>query len=218
MRLIKNGTHRQAGRPAGRVRPPGAAPQRARSARRADRLRAADQEAPGRRSRRASATDDSTLMQAESTQERARLELVKNDMLPKIQAEKNTLAFEEARGQAEAAAGNLRAQAARRRRRHQDPRDPPRSIRDEHEAGGIERRADADHLAAARRRRHQDDVQERRQHGRVHGRGRSAPGPAGRRSRQPRGDARARPRQPGRHERAARRASRSTSGSTPIPS
>ena len=44
----------------------------------------------------AKATDDSTLMQATSTQERARLELVKNDMLPKIQAEKNTLAFEEA--------------------------------------------------------------------------------------------------------------------------
>jgi multidrug resistance efflux pump len=44
----------------------------------------------------ARATDDSTLMQAQSAQERARLELVKNEMLPKIQAEKNTLAFEEA--------------------------------------------------------------------------------------------------------------------------
>jgi multidrug efflux pump subunit AcrA (membrane-fusion protein) len=44
----------------------------------------------------ATATDDSTLMQAGSTQEKARLELVKNDMLPKIQAEKNNLAFEEA--------------------------------------------------------------------------------------------------------------------------
>jgi len=44
----------------------------------------------------ARATDDSTLKQAESAQERARLELVKNEMLPKIQAEKNTLAFEEA--------------------------------------------------------------------------------------------------------------------------
>lgn len=44
----------------------------------------------------ARATDDSTLMQAQSARERARLELVKNDMLPKIQAEKNTLAFEEA--------------------------------------------------------------------------------------------------------------------------
>jgi multidrug resistance efflux pump len=44
----------------------------------------------------AKATDDSTLEQARSAQERARLELVKNDMLPKIQAEKNTLAFEEA--------------------------------------------------------------------------------------------------------------------------
>jgi len=44
----------------------------------------------------ARASDDSTLKQAESTQEKARLELVKNEMLPKIQAEKNTLAFEEA--------------------------------------------------------------------------------------------------------------------------
>jgi HlyD family secretion protein len=44
----------------------------------------------------ARATDDSTLMQAHSTLERARLELVKNEMLPRIQAEKNTLAFEEA--------------------------------------------------------------------------------------------------------------------------
>jgi multidrug efflux pump subunit AcrA (membrane-fusion protein) len=44
----------------------------------------------------ARASDDSTLKQAESTLEKARLELVKNEMLPKIQAEKNTLAFEEA--------------------------------------------------------------------------------------------------------------------------
>jgi HlyD family secretion protein len=44
----------------------------------------------------ARATDDSTLMQAQSTRERARLELVKNEMLPRIRAEKNTLAFEEA--------------------------------------------------------------------------------------------------------------------------
>jgi len=44
----------------------------------------------------AKATDDSTLKQAESTLEKARLELLKNDMLPKLQAEKNNLAFEEA--------------------------------------------------------------------------------------------------------------------------
>jgi HlyD family secretion protein len=44
----------------------------------------------------ATASDDSLLKQAESAREKARLELVKNDMLPKIQAEKNTLAFEEA--------------------------------------------------------------------------------------------------------------------------
>jgi len=40
------------------------------------------------------AGDDSTMMQAQSAQSKAKLELVKNDMLPKIQAEKNTLDFE----------------------------------------------------------------------------------------------------------------------------
>jgi multidrug efflux pump subunit AcrA (membrane-fusion protein) len=44
----------------------------------------------------ARAADDSTLKQAQSTFEKTRLELVKNDMLPKIEAEKNTLAHEEA--------------------------------------------------------------------------------------------------------------------------
>ena len=44
----------------------------------------------------ARASDDSTLMQAQSAASRARLELVKNDMLPRIRAEKNTLALEEA--------------------------------------------------------------------------------------------------------------------------
>ena len=43
----------------------------------------------------AKASDDSTLTQAQSARERAQLELVKNEMLPKINAEKNTLAFEE---------------------------------------------------------------------------------------------------------------------------
>lgn len=44
----------------------------------------------------ARAADDSTMMQAGSTASRARLEMLKNEMLPKIQAEKNTLALEEA--------------------------------------------------------------------------------------------------------------------------
>jgi multidrug efflux pump subunit AcrA (membrane-fusion protein) len=45
----------------------------------------------------AKAADDSTMKQAESAQQRAQLEMLKNEMLPKIQAEKNTLALEEAR-------------------------------------------------------------------------------------------------------------------------
>ncbi len=44
----------------------------------------------------ARASDDSTLKQAESSLEKAKLELIKNDMLPKIHAEKNKLAYEEA--------------------------------------------------------------------------------------------------------------------------
>ena len=42
------------------------------------------------------AADDSTLKQADSALQRAQLEMLKNDMLPKIQAEKNHLALEEA--------------------------------------------------------------------------------------------------------------------------
>ena len=44
----------------------------------------------------ARAADDSTMMQAESATSRAQLEMLKNEMLPKIQVEKNTLALEEA--------------------------------------------------------------------------------------------------------------------------
>src|SRR5258708_14809950 len=44
----------------------------------------------------AKAGADGWVMQARRALERARLELVKNEMLPKIRAEKNTLAFEEA--------------------------------------------------------------------------------------------------------------------------
>lgn len=44
----------------------------------------------------ARASDDSTLKQAESSLEKSRLELAKNELIPKIQAEKNTLAHEEA--------------------------------------------------------------------------------------------------------------------------
>jgi len=47
----------------------------------------------------ARASDDSTLQQAKDNLEKTRLELVKNDLLPKIEAEKNTLAHEEAQAQ-----------------------------------------------------------------------------------------------------------------------
>jgi HlyD family secretion protein len=44
----------------------------------------------------ARAADDSTRKQAETALQRAKLEMLKNEMLPKIQAEKNALALEEA--------------------------------------------------------------------------------------------------------------------------
>jgi HlyD family secretion protein len=46
--------------------------------------------------RAARAKDESELKQAESNRERTKLELIKNEFLPKIQAEKNQQAFEEA--------------------------------------------------------------------------------------------------------------------------
>jgi multidrug efflux pump subunit AcrA (membrane-fusion protein) len=46
--------------------------------------------------RAAQARDDSEMMQAQSSLERARLEILKNEMLPRLEAEKNTQALEEA--------------------------------------------------------------------------------------------------------------------------
>jgi len=44
----------------------------------------------------AKASDDSALQQARDAEAKAKLELIKNDLLPKIEAEKNTLAYEQA--------------------------------------------------------------------------------------------------------------------------
>ena len=44
----------------------------------------------------AKASDDSAIQQAQDAMAKAKLELIKNDMLPKIEAEKNDLAYEEA--------------------------------------------------------------------------------------------------------------------------
>lgn len=50
----------------------------------------------------AKAADDSTMMQAGSAASRAQLEMLKNEMLPKIRVEKNTLALEEAQARLKA--------------------------------------------------------------------------------------------------------------------
>jgi HlyD family secretion protein len=44
----------------------------------------------------AKASDESAIKQAQDAQAKAKLELIKNDMLPKIEAEKNTLTYEQA--------------------------------------------------------------------------------------------------------------------------
>jgi HlyD family secretion protein len=63
----------------------------------------------------AKAADDSTMMQAGSAASRAQLEMLKNEMLPKIQVEKNTLALEEAQVKLKALKQtyDLKRQAAR---------------------------------------------------------------------------------------------------------
>jgi HlyD family secretion protein len=60
----------------------------------------------------ARARDDSEIAQAESSRTRAQLELLKNEMLPRIQAEKNAQAFEEA----EAKLGQLKTTYELKRR------------------------------------------------------------------------------------------------------
>src|SRR6185503_13461906 len=52
--------------------------------------------------RAARAKDDSEIVQAENSQSRAQLEMLKNEMLPKIQAEKNSQALEEAQAKLKA--------------------------------------------------------------------------------------------------------------------
>ena len=75
----------------------------------------------------AQASDESALQQARDAEARARLELIKNDLLPKIEAEKNTLAYEQAQAtlqqlqetfalKRQAAAANIRGLEIRRDR------------------------------------------------------------------------------------------------------
>ena len=75
----------------------------------------------------AKASDDSALQQARDAEAKAKLELIKNDLLPKIEAEKNTLAYEQAQATVKqlqesyglkraAAAANIRSLEIRRDR------------------------------------------------------------------------------------------------------
>jgi multidrug resistance efflux pump len=75
----------------------------------------------------AKASDDSALQQARDAEAKAKLELIKNDLLPKIEAEKNTLTYEQAQATLKqlqesyglkraAAAANIRALEIRRDR------------------------------------------------------------------------------------------------------
>ena len=129
------------GRPHRRVRPPDAARDGARPARRAERPRAADQE-EGRGERAAKARDDGEILLAESIavarkardlQERAAAEDSGGEERPRRRA---------GHGDAQSAEDDLRAQAQGGRGGPPDPPDPPRPRRERDAAGRDQRRAD----------------------------------------------------------------------------
>ena len=205
MRLVAQRRDGEARRPARRVRPPGAAAQRARPARRADRPRTADQEAAGRGSRREGERRQHAAAGARARWRRRGSSSSRTTCCRRSRPRRTRSRTKKRHAQAQAAAGNLRPQA----------RAPPAADikvleirRDRADTNMRQAESNAERMLVTsplpRRRRHQDDVEERRQHDRVRGRGRSAPGAAGRRSRQSRRDARARAGQPGRHATSCR--------------
>ncbi len=166
--------------------------------------------------RAARAHDDSEMTQAESAIGRAQLEMGKNEMLPKIAAEKNTLALEEAEGtlkQLKATYELKRRAAEADIRILQIRRD--RAANAERQAAG-QRRAHV-HPCSDRRYGGGEDDLEGQQHGGGSGRGRGPCRRADRRHRQSSCDARARACEPGRRRTSCRSASPSASGSTHTP-
>ena len=155
------------------------------------------------------AADDSTLKQADSALQRAQLEMLKNDMLPKIQAEKNTLALEEAQAKLKQLQQTYDLKRARSAGRHPRPRDPSRPLRRramQEAASNAERMLIKSPIAGHRR--DQVDV-EGAQHGRDSGRRRSPFRPSRwSMSSNPSTMRGAREGEPGRHRRAARRPER----------
>ena len=153
----------------------------------------------------ARARDDSELMQAQSSLGRAQLEILKNEMLPKIQAEKNTQALEEAQAKVRQLKTTLRPETGRGRRRPADPPDSPRPGRERDAPGREQRRSHGDQVADRRHGRPPLDL-EVEQHGGGAGRGGGPQRHADRRRRESRVDARARESEPGGHRRAEARA------------
>ena len=140
MRLIRPGHAGQARRPARRVRPPGPVEERARPPGRAQRSRAADPEegSRGARGRARRTTARCSRRRARSAAPSSRWSRTRCS--PKIQAEKNEQALEEAQAQAQAAQDDLRSQAAGGGGRPADPPDPARQGRERDAAGGDQRR------------------------------------------------------------------------------
>ena len=166
--------------------------------------------------RAARAHDDSEMTLAESAIGRAQLEMGKNELLPKINVEKNKLALE----QAEATLKQLKATYELKRRAAEADIRILQIRRDRaanaERAGRRQRRADVDSRADCRHGRREDDL-EGQQHGGGAGRRGGACRRADRRHRESERDAGAGARQPGGRQRAAASGSPSASASTRIP-
>ena len=154
--------------------------------------------------RAARAKDDSEIQQAQSALSRAELEMIKNPMIAKIQAEKNEQALEEAEARLKqlrttydlkrlAAAADLKVLQIRREQGGK-----------RHAPGGNQRDAHGDSFPDRGARRGPDGLEVQRDGG-DSGRRRGAGRRPGRRHREPGDDARARARQSGGHQRPSRR-------------
>ena len=157
--------------------------------------------------RAAKARDDGEILLAESSLSRAKLETTKNELLPRIQAEKNDLAVE----QAIATLNQLKTTYALKRKAAEADVQILKIRRDRAENAMRQAETNAERMAvvapisgmAVLRM-----VWKTNNHGGGPGRRRSPRRRAGRRRRQPEGDARARAGQPGGHQRSRGRPGR----------
>ena len=108
-------------RPRRRVRSPGAAAGGDRQAGRVEAVRGGHPQEAGGDERCRTPIDDTAIKTAENDLALARLETTKNDVLPRIDAEKNTLALQAAEARLPSLRTSIDAEAQGRRRRARDP-------------------------------------------------------------------------------------------------